>query len=158
MRILLVEDNPASVRLAVEAFRSFEGPVAMELAMDGEEALQWLGRSDGEPPDLVILDLHLPRKNGHEVLAEMKADTRLCRIPVVIFSTSNAESDRRRSYALGANAYLMKPLFLDEYFAALHATARLYAHGIHRERPGNFGQSLFGGRLHSARPSIKRSD
>src|SRR5689334_19147626 len=110
IEILLVEDNPGDVRLTEEALR--EGKVAnnLNVAMDGVEALAFLrrqGKHGGKPrPDLVLLDLNLPRKDGREVLAEVKADPELRSIPVVVLTTSKAEEDVIKSYNLHANCYI----------------------------------------------------
>ena len=117
--ILLVEDNPGDVRLTKEAFR--EGHIAnnIHVATDGVEALDFLHRreqyADAPCPDIVLLDLNLPRKNGDEVLAEMNDDPDLPSVPVVILTSSGAEEDVVRSYDLNANAYLMKPVDPDEF-------------------------------------------
>jgi CheY-like chemotaxis protein len=117
--ILLVEDNPGDVRLTREALR--EGKVRNELqvARDGVEALDLLARrgpfADAARPDLILLDLNLPRKDGREVLAELKADQNLRRIPVVVLTTSQAEKDIRASYDLHANCYISKPVDLDRF-------------------------------------------
>ncbi len=117
--ILLVEDNAADVKLAEEIFK--EGGMAfnMQVARDGVEALAML-RREGEHadlimPDFVLLDLNLPRKDGREVLAEIKQDPILKRIPVMVLSTSNAPRDVLTCYELQANAYVCKPVDLDEF-------------------------------------------
>ena len=119
IEILLVEDNPADVRLTIEALH--DGKVAnnMTVAMDGEEALACL-RREGQwekaaRPDVILLDLNLPRKDGREVLAEIKSDPSLRRIPVVVLTTSAAEQDVLRSYDLHANCYVRKPVDLDQF-------------------------------------------
>ncbi|MGH7717060.1 MAG: response regulator [Vulcanimicrobiaceae bacterium] len=121
IEILLVEDNLGDARLTREALR--EGKIRNNLhhARDGVEALMFL-RREGEyakapTPDLVLLDLNLPRKDGREVLAEMKQDMRLCTIPVVVLTTSEAESDIVRSYQLHANCYITKPVGLEQFIA-----------------------------------------
>lgn len=112
--ILLVEDNPADVRLTQLAFE--DGKVANRLyvAEDGVEAMAFLRRGPGHEnapqPDLILLDLNLPRKDGREVLAEIKADNNLRRIPVIVFTTSEDEQDVLSSYNLHANCYIRKPL------------------------------------------------
>src|SRR4051812_31096810 len=112
MHILLVEDNPADMRLTVEALK--EGDVRCELhwSQDGVEAMDYLHRRNGNEdavrPDLILLDLNLPRLDGREVLAQIKAHADLRRIPVVILSTSKAEDDILRSYDLHANCYITK--------------------------------------------------
>ena len=117
--ILLVEDNPADVRLTQEAFRNGDINNTLSVARDGVEAIDYLHRRgrfpDAPRPDLILLDLNLPRKNGREVLAEIKADPSLMRIPVVVLSTSRAETDVLRTYDLHANCYVVKPADLDEF-------------------------------------------
>jgi len=121
IEILLVEDNPGDARLTQEALR--EGKIRNNLhhARDGVEALAFL-RREGEyakapTPDLVLLDLNLPRKDGREVLAEMKQDSRLRTIPVVVLTTSEAENDIVRSYELHANCYITKPVGLEQFIS-----------------------------------------
>jgi two-component system, chemotaxis family, response regulator Rcp1 len=120
IEILLVEDNPADVRLTREIFEDGGEPTQLNVVGDGEQAMAYLRRQEpyeNRPrPQLVLLDLNLPKKDGREVLEEMKADTSLCRIPVVVLTTSGAESDISRSYELHANCYITKPIDLDEYF------------------------------------------
>jgi CheY-like chemotaxis protein len=120
VEILLVEDNPADVRLTREIFEHDGDPTHLNVVGDGEQAMAYLRRqepySDVPRPQLVLLDLNLPKKDGREVLEEMKADVNLCKIPVVVLTTSAAESDISRSYELHANCYITKPLDLDEYF------------------------------------------
>jgi CheY-like chemotaxis protein len=124
IEILLVEDNPGDVRLMEEAFK--EGSVTSHLNVvgNGEEALAFLRKQEGfisaPRPDLVILDLNLPRKDGREVLAEIKSDPDLKRIPVVVLTTSDAEQDVTRSYNLHANCYITKPVGLERFFTVIH--------------------------------------
>jgi len=119
VEILLVEDNPGDVRLTKEALR--EGKVYNNLhwAKDGVEALEFLrqeGKHSAAPrPDIILLDLNLPKKDGREVLASIKNDDRFKQIPVVILTTSEAEEDVLRSYELHANCYVTKPLDLDQF-------------------------------------------
>ncbi|HVL87037.1 MAG TPA: response regulator [Candidatus Thermoplasmatota archaeon] len=117
--ILLVEDNPGDVRLTREALRESKLINRLSVAQDGEEAIAFLRREGAyvkaPRPDLVLLDLNLPRKNGREVLAEMKADPQLRRIPVVILTSSKSEEDVVRSYDLHANCYVTKPVSLDRF-------------------------------------------
>ena len=123
LEILLVEDNPADVRLTREAFR--EGKILNNLvvAKDGVEAMDVLrgrGKFAGVPrPDLILLDLNLPRKDGREVLAEIKSDPTLMRIPVVVLTTSRAETDVLKSYNLHANCYVVKPVDLDQFITVV---------------------------------------
>lgn len=117
--ILLVEDNAADVRLAEEIFAEGGLSFNMQVARDGTEALAML-RREGEHadlimPDFILLDLNLPRKDGREVLAEIKSDPLLKRIPVMVLSTSNAPRDVLTCYELQANAYICKPVDLDEF-------------------------------------------
>jgi two-component system, chemotaxis family, response regulator Rcp1 len=123
IQILLVEDNPGDVRLTAETLRA--GKVANELhvAKDGEVAMAFLRReephADAPRPDLVILDLNLPRKDGIEVLSEIKQDDSLHVIPIVILTTSAAERDVLQSYELKANAYVTKPIGVHDFIAAV---------------------------------------
>ena len=125
VEILLVEDNPGDVRLTLEALR--EGKVKNNLfvARDGEEALAILRRQAphaGAPrPDLILLDLNLPKKDGREVLAEIKADPELKCIPVVVLTTSKSEEDVLRSYELNANCYITKPVDLEQFIRVVRA-------------------------------------
>jgi two-component system, chemotaxis family, response regulator Rcp1 len=119
LAILLVEDNPGDVRLTREAFREGLYEKQLNVAPDGVEAMAYLRRqgeyADARRPDMILLDLNLPRKDGREVLAEIKGDTDLRRIPVVVLSTSRSEDDIARSYDLHANCYVTKPADFDEY-------------------------------------------
>jgi two-component system, chemotaxis family, response regulator Rcp1 len=136
VEILLVEDNPADARLTREVFEGGRLSTHLNVVCDGEQALAFLRREgvyESAPrPKLVLLDLNLPRKDGREVLEELKSDTRLCRIPVIVLTTSAAQTDIMRAYELQANCFITKPLDLDEYFAVVRsiedfwlATARL---------------------------------
>jgi CheY-like chemotaxis protein len=122
--ILLVEDNPGDVRLTREALK--EGKMSNRLSVvgDGVEALNFLRRegkySDAPRPDIVLLDLNLPKKDGREVLAEIKADENLRRIPVVVLTTSQAEQDILKVYNLHANCYITKPVDLDQFIKVIH--------------------------------------
>ena len=123
IEILLVEDNPGDVRLTIEALRESKVRNHLSVARDGVEALAFL-RSEGAHaeairPDLILLDLNLPRKDGREVLAEVKADPDLKTIPVVILTTSRAEQDVLRSYELQANCYISKPVDLDQFMTVV---------------------------------------
>jgi chemotaxis family two-component system response regulator Rcp1 len=121
MRLLVVEDNPTDVILLQEALRAAGHRHEPQIARDGEEAMTQL-RGDGERPDLVLLDLNLPRKNGREVLAEVKADPNLRSIPVIVLTSSAARPDIDFAYRNHANAYVRKPLGLErltEFAAAL---------------------------------------
>ena len=130
VEILLVEDNPADVRLTKEALK--EGKVYSNLhwAKDGVEALEFLrrqGKHAGAPrPDIVLLDLNLPKKDGREVLSEIKQDEDLRAIPVVILTTSKAEEDVLRSYDLHANCYVTKPVDLEKFIVVIQSIDRFW--------------------------------
>jgi CheY-like chemotaxis protein len=119
IEILLVEDNAGDARLAREALRDARVRNHLSWVSDGVEALAFLRRegkyAQATRPDLILLDLNLPRKGGREVLAEIKADDRLKRIPVVVLTTSQAEEDIARAYHLNANCYIAKPVDLDQF-------------------------------------------
>jgi len=123
IEILLVEDNPGDVRLTQEALRDGKVRNYMRVAADGVEALAILRRegkyADALRPDVILLDLNLPKKDGREVLAEIKTDPDLRRIPVVVLTTSEAEEDILRAYNLYANAYVAKPVDLDKFIAVV---------------------------------------
>jgi len=123
IEILLVEDNPGDVRLTQEAFK--EGKISnnLNVASDGVEALAFL-RQEGKyisvpRPDVILLDLNLPKKDGREVLAEIKEDPDLRRIPVVVLTTSQAEQDILKSYNLHANCYITKPVDLERFITVV---------------------------------------
>jgi CheY-like chemotaxis protein len=119
IEILLVEDNPGDVRLTVEGLNEGKVRNNLHVAKDGVEALAFLRRegnySDAVRPDLILLDLNLPRKDGREVLADIKADPDLKTIPVVVLTTSRAEQDVLHSYQLQANCYITKPVDLEQF-------------------------------------------
>jgi Response regulators consisting of a CheY-like receiver domain and a winged-helix DNA-binding domain len=123
MEILLVEDNPADVRLMQEALRETRVGNTLRVAADGIEAMAYLRHEGGYAnmprPDIVLLDLNLPRKNGHEVLAEIKSDPMLKCIPVVIMTTSSSSEDICRSYDLQANCHITKPADIDRFIGAV---------------------------------------
>ena len=125
INILLVEDNPGDVRLTQEALKEGRVRNRMEVVNDGEQALQYLNGA-GEyasrmRPDIILLDLNLPRKDGREVLAEIKQDTDLRRIPVVVLTTSSDETDVLRSYDLHANCYITKPVDLEQFIRVVQS-------------------------------------
>lgn len=123
--ILLVEDNPGDARLAQEALKEGRVPSRLKVVVDGVEAMNYLRREsaygDAPRPHLVLLDLNLPRKDGRQVLAEMKADPELRRIPVVVLTTSQADQDIMRSYDLHANCYITKPVDLDRFISVVRS-------------------------------------
>jgi chemotaxis family two-component system response regulator Rcp1 len=130
VEILLVEDNPGDVRLTKEALR--EGKVYNNLhwAKDGVEALEFLrreGKHDKAPrPDIILLDLNLPKKDGREVLEIIKSDDALKHIPVVVLTTSKAEEDVVKSYALHANCYVTKPVDLEKFIVVVKSIDRFW--------------------------------
>jgi chemotaxis family two-component system response regulator Rcp1 len=123
LNILLVEDNPGDVRLTEEAFREARIANRVWVARDGEEAIDFLrqrgSHSDSPRPDLVLLDLNLPKKDGRDVLEEVKSDPQLHRIPVIVLTTSSADRDVLLSYDLHANCYIKKPIEYEEFIAAI---------------------------------------
>jgi two-component system, chemotaxis family, response regulator Rcp1 len=125
VELLLVEDNPGDVLFTEEALRDLSAPVHLNIVGDGEEALLFLRRIGGfasaPRPDLILLDLNLPKISGAEVLAEVKRDPLLRRIPVVVFTTSDSEDDIRRTYDLHANCYITKPTGLNGYTEAMRS-------------------------------------
>ena len=119
IEILLAEDNPGDARLTIEGFKDAKVKNNITVVEDGMEAMALL-RQQGKYanvalPDLILLDLNMPKKNGREVLAEIKADEELRRIPVLVFTISNAEKDILESYNLQASAFITKPIDLDEF-------------------------------------------
>jgi two-component system, chemotaxis family, response regulator Rcp1 len=125
IEILLVEDNPGDVRLTIEALKEGKVRNRLSVARDGVEALAFLRRegvhANAPRPDLILLDLNLPRRDGREVLAEIKDDARLRRIPVVVLTTSKAEEDILRTYDLHANCYINKPVDLDQFISVVRS-------------------------------------
>ena len=119
IEVLLVEDSPGDVRLTQEAFRGANQSIVLLVAADGVEAMAFLRRegvhADARRPDLILLDLNLPKMDGREVLAHIKEDDSLKRIPTVILTTSEAEADILNSYQLQANCYLRKPVEFEEF-------------------------------------------
>ncbi|RDI70092.1 response regulator [Halopelagius longus] len=119
IEILLIEDNPGDVRLTKEAFREGEVETTLHVASDGVEALDFLyrreGYADAPRPDIILLDLNLPRKAGEEVLEEIQDDTDLSRIPVIVLTSSQTKEDITKFYELQANAYLVKPVEPEEF-------------------------------------------
>jgi CheY-like chemotaxis protein len=123
IEVLLVEDDPGDVLLIREAFADNKVANRLHVVADGVEALAFMRRADeyadAPRPDLVLLDLNLPRKDGREVLAEVKADDDLRSIPIVVLTTSQAEEDVLRSYDLHANAYVTKPVDFDRFIGVV---------------------------------------
>jgi len=123
VHILLIEDNPGDVRLTLEALHDGRISNRVSVVRDGEEALDFLQRrgdhAEAERPHLVLLDLNLPKKDGREVLEEIKSDEELHRIPVIVLTTSSADRDVLLSYDLHANCYIKKPIEYDEFMQAV---------------------------------------
>jgi len=125
VEILLVEDNPGDIRLTQETLKESKFLNKMNVVVDGIEAMAYL-RHEGKygaavRPDLILLDLNLPKKDGRQVLAEIKADEHLRRIPVVVLTTSSAQQDILKTYDLHANCYITKPVNLDQFSAVVRA-------------------------------------
>lgn len=125
-RILLVEDNPDDEALTIDALRSGGVDCTIDVARDGAEALDYLfrrgaysQREDDSSPHLILLDLKLPKRNGHEVLAELRADSRTRYTPVVVLTSSSEDEDMRLSYGGGANSYVRKPVDFDQFTSAV---------------------------------------
>ncbi len=125
VEILLVEDNPGDVRLTREALEENKVRNNLHVVRDGVEALAFLRRegqyADAPRPDLILLDLNLPKKDGREVLAEIKTDENLKRIPVVVLTTSQADEDILKAYNLNVNCYITKPVDLDQFIKVVKA-------------------------------------
>ena len=125
VEILLVEDNPADVALTLETFEDSRLANRMSVTRDGIEALSYLrkegGYSGSVSPDLILLDLNLPRKDGRQVLREIKTDPDLKRIPVIIMTTSDAAQDILQAYEFHANCYLIKPTGIEDFFTLVQA-------------------------------------
>ena len=130
IEILLVEDNPGDVELTREAFAECKVVNRIHVAEDGEEALDFLYRrgkfSDAVRPDVILLDLNMPRKDGKEVLKEIKQDSDLSTIPVVILTSSEAERDIAISYKLHANCYIIKPVNLEKFLEVVKAVEKFW--------------------------------
>jgi len=125
IEILLIEDSPGDVRLTIEALKEAKVHNHLSVAADGAEAMEFLhrkGNHNAKPrPDLILLDLNLPKKDGREVLAEIKADPNLRRIPVVVLTTSRAEEDVVQAYDLHANCYITKPVDFKQFIKVVQS-------------------------------------
>ncbi len=124
--ILLIEDNPADILLTIEAFKECRGKHNIVAIKDGAEAMEYLGNLGNKKPDIILLDLNLPKKDGRELLAEMKSDEFLRMIPVIILSTSRSEKDILTSYELRANSYICKPLELENFIDVVMSIERFW--------------------------------
>ena len=124
-QILLVEDNPGDVRLTQEALTEGKLSSNLEVVIDGQQAIEYLHRkgpyADAIRPDLILLDLNLPKKDGREVLKELKTDGNLKRIPVVVLTTSKAPEDVLQAYGLNANCYIAKPIDLEQFIEVVRS-------------------------------------
>jgi CheY-like chemotaxis protein len=140
--ILLVEDNPGDVRLTREAMKEARIAVNLHVANDGLEAMKMLRQEvpyGSQPlPDLVLLDLNMPKMDGREVLRQMKSDERLKHIPVVVLTTSAAETDIAQAYGLHANCYITKPVELEEFMEIVKSIEGFWLTVV--RLPGNLGQ------------------
>jgi CheY-like chemotaxis protein len=136
--VLLVEDDPGDALMIREALETYAPETDIAAVVDGVDALRYLRREDefaDEPrPDLVLLDLNMPRKDGREVLAEVKADRDLCTIPVVVLTTSSAAQDIRNSYELHANAFVTKPSDFDEFTTVVRCIERFFGRVVQLPR------------------------
>ena len=128
--ILVIEDNEADVGLTTAAFRDALVDAHVHVARDGEEAMALLQGEHAIRPDLVILDLGLPKGDGFKILETMKADSSLKTIPVIVMSGSDRSEDQARAYRLQAVAYIVKPADKDKYFAAIRSIKELYFHNV----------------------------
>jgi CheY-like chemotaxis protein len=125
IEILLVEDSPSDTELTVEALRDFKVRNHVNIVEDGVQAMQFLRRqgpyAEAPRPDLIMLDLNLPRKDGREVLADIKADDQFKTIPIVVLTTSQVEQDILRAYQLNANCYINKPVDFNQFLEVIRA-------------------------------------
>jgi CheY-like chemotaxis protein len=142
--ILLVEDNPGDVRLTQEALKEGAFCNDLHVVRDGVDALAYLRKegkyADVPSPDLIMLDLNLPKKDGREVLAEIKFDEHLKRIPVVVLTTSRAEQDIRQSYNLHANCYITKPVDFDQFINVVKSIENFWLSVVMLPGSGESGQ------------------
>lgn len=141
LEVLLVEDDPADVELTREALADSKLMTNMRVVGDGVEAMAYLKKegaySDCKTPDLILLDLNMPKKDGREVLNELKADPALKTIPVVVLTTSSSEEDILRSYNLGANCYVTKPVGLEEFMKVVDSIEGFWFTVVKLPRNGN---------------------
>jgi CheY-like chemotaxis protein len=125
IQILLVEDNPGDVRLTVEALRGAKVANELHVVADGEAAIDFLRQrgqyADAPRPDIVLLDLNLPRLEGREVLADIKSDPNLAKIPIIVLTSSSSDRDIQQSYALHANCFVTKPVDFTEFIEAVRS-------------------------------------
>lgn len=140
VEVLLVEDNPGDVRLTQEALKEAKVHNNLSVVGDGAEAIEFLKRRNGDigapRPDIILLDLNLPKKDGRQVLAEIKADDDLKRIPVVILTTSKAEEDIVRTYDLHANCFITKPVDFDQFVRVVQSIEHFWLSIVTLPTPG----------------------
>ena len=155
--VLLVEDGPGDIRLTKEAFRAVNPDVRIHVAIDGVEALAFLSQegdhANSPRPDLILLDLNLPRVDGREVLKHIRSNAALEAIPTVILSTSNAPSDINESYELQANSYLSKPVQYDVFESVVRAVNEFWFERAKLPR-GRQGKSAFHPDAHCGMPLV----
>lgn len=141
--ILLVEDNPGDIRLTKEALKEGKISNTLNIVMDGVEAMTFLRQEgkyvDAKRPDIILLDLNLPKKDGREVLQEIKSDPSLKRIPVVILTTSRAEEDIIKSYDLHANCYITKPVDFEKFVNVVKSIENFWFTVVHLPRSAGDG-------------------
>ena len=133
IQVMLVEDNLGDVTLIAEAFKGSKRPLQITRAKDGEQAMEYLTGRNGRckvRPDIILLDLNMPKKTGLEVLGEIKSDPKLKDIPVVILTNSKLEEDVRQAYESQANFYMVKPHDLDQLFVAMRYVEDIWLRGI----------------------------
>jgi two-component system, chemotaxis family, response regulator Rcp1 len=144
VKILLVEDNPADVGLVEEAFQDGRLHYDFGVAGDGVAALDYLRRrgefANVSEPDLILLDLNLPKKDGREVLAEIKADAHLREIPVIVLTTSDDEADVHRAYGLHANCYLTKPVDFEDFMRKIRSIEEFWLTFVRLPRKKAYGR------------------
>ena len=141
--ILLVDDDPGDQELTRRALKHETIRIDLRVADDGEQAMDYLKRrgqfedpADSPIPDLILLDLNMPKKNGREVLAELRHDERLSRIPVVVLTTSEQEADILRSYDLGCNSYIQKPVDIDQFIESVRRLGTYWFNVVTLPSPG----------------------
>jgi CheY-like chemotaxis protein len=145
VEILLVEDSPSDTELTVEALKEAKVRNHLSIVEDGAQALEFLrrqGKYGGAPrPDLILLDLNLPRKDGREVLAEIKSDESLKTIPVVVLTTSRAEQDVLQAYKHHANCYITKPVDFEQFLNVVHSIESFWLMLVTLPQPGKSAQA-----------------
>jgi chemotaxis family two-component system response regulator Rcp1 len=148
VEILMIEDNPGDVRLTRECFRDVGMAIHLSVAVDGVEAMSFLSREggyrDAPRPDLILLDLNLPKMDGREVLERIKESEDLKAIPTIILTTSDAEADIVKSYQLQANCYLSKPVQLDAFESLVRSISDFWLTKVQFPSRGDVGDKQFG--------------